>query len=75
MGLFAANGAKKVITASPHCDLKFPEVPATSCPFFVNMITDACSSLEKQDYVEIKELFGVAGGESISYNSNSGFVD
>ena len=32
------------------------EVLATSCPYCVNMITDACNSLEKQGSIEIKEL-------------------
>lgn len=32
------------------------EVLATSCPYCVNMITDACNSLEKQEVLEIKEL-------------------
>ena len=32
------------------------EVLATSCPYCVNMMTDACNSLEKQDSLEIKEL-------------------
>ncbi|MCE5335324.1 MAG: (Fe-S)-binding protein [Desulfobacteraceae bacterium] len=31
-------------------------VLATSCPYCVNMMTDACNSLEKQDVLEIKEL-------------------
>ncbi len=32
------------------------EVLATSCPYCVNMLTDARNSLEKQDALEIKEL-------------------
>jgi len=138
-GLFAANGAKKVITASPHClrsykndcaklgaeleifhytvvvlrlaargkiglSSKPGKKPAFHHPCYLgrhsgnydaaresltsipgspphfmsllrNMITEAFSSLENQDCVEIKELFRVAGGESVSYNSNSGSVD
>lgn len=32
------------------------EVLATSCPYCVNMLTDACASLNKQDALEIREL-------------------
>jgi Fe-S oxidoreductase len=32
------------------------EILATSCPYCVNMITDACDSLGKQEVLEIKEL-------------------
>jgi Fe-S oxidoreductase len=32
------------------------EVLATSCPYCVNMLTDACNSLDKQGVLEIKEL-------------------
>ena len=32
------------------------EVLATSCPYCVNMLTDACASLGKQDALEIREL-------------------
>jgi Fe-S oxidoreductase len=32
------------------------QVLAASCPYCVNMITDACTSLDKQDVLEIKEL-------------------
>lgn len=32
------------------------QVIATSCPYCVNMLTDACNSLEKQDILEVKEL-------------------
>ena len=32
------------------------EVLATSCPYCVNMLTDACMSLNKQDALEIREL-------------------
>jgi Fe-S oxidoreductase len=32
------------------------EVLATSCPYCVNMLTDACNSLDKQGALEIKEL-------------------
>jgi Fe-S oxidoreductase len=32
------------------------EVLATSCPYCVNMLTDACKSLDKSDVLEIKEL-------------------
>ncbi len=32
------------------------EVLATSCPYCVNMLTDACTSLGKQDVLEIREL-------------------
>jgi len=32
------------------------EVLATACPYCVNMLTDACKSLDKQDVLEIVEL-------------------
>ncbi len=32
------------------------EILATSCPYCVNMLTDACKSLEQQDALEILEL-------------------
>ena len=32
------------------------EVLATSCPYCVNMLTDARNSMEKQDALEIVEL-------------------
>jgi Fe-S oxidoreductase len=32
------------------------EILATSCPYCVNMLTDACKSLDKQDELEIVEL-------------------
>lgn len=32
------------------------EILATSCPYCVNMLTDACKSLDKQDTLEILEL-------------------
>lgn len=32
------------------------EVLATSCPYCVNMLTDACKSLDKSEVLEIKEL-------------------
>ncbi|MGC9194248.1 MAG: (Fe-S)-binding protein [Syntrophobacteraceae bacterium] len=32
------------------------EVLATACPYCVNMLTDACTSLNKQDVLEIREL-------------------
>jgi Fe-S oxidoreductase len=32
------------------------EILTTSCPYCVNMLTDACKSLEKQDDLEITEL-------------------
>jgi Fe-S oxidoreductase len=32
------------------------QVLAASCPYCVNMMTDACNSLDKQDVLEIKEL-------------------
>ncbi|HAA03669.1 MAG TPA: cyclic nucleotide-binding protein, partial [Syntrophobacteraceae bacterium] len=32
------------------------EVLATACPYCVNMLTDACKSLDKQDVLEIAEL-------------------
>ena len=32
------------------------EVLVTSCPYCVNMMTDACNSLKKQDALEVKEL-------------------
>jgi Fe-S oxidoreductase len=32
------------------------EVLATACPYCVNMLTDACASLNKQDALEIREL-------------------
>jgi len=35
---------------------KGAEVLTTSCPYCLNMLTDACNSLEKQDVLEITEL-------------------
>jgi Fe-S oxidoreductase len=35
---------------------KGAEVLTTSCPYCLNMLTDACSSLEKEELLEIKEL-------------------
>ncbi|MFP5212069.1 MAG: (Fe-S)-binding protein [Acidobacteriota bacterium] len=35
---------------------KGAEVLATSCPYCVNMLTDACKSLDKADVLEIQEL-------------------
>jgi Fe-S oxidoreductase len=32
------------------------EVLATSCPYCLNMLTDACNSLDKQNVLEIAEL-------------------
>jgi Fe-S oxidoreductase len=32
------------------------QVLATSCPYCVNMMTDACNSMEKQEVLEVKEL-------------------
>jgi len=32
------------------------DVLATSCPYCVNMLTDACKSLEQQDALAILEL-------------------
>ncbi len=32
------------------------QVLTTACPFCVNMLTDACTSMDKQDVLEIKEL-------------------
>ncbi len=32
------------------------QVLTTACPFCVNMLTDACTSMDKQDILEIKEL-------------------
>ena len=32
------------------------EVLATACPYCLNMLTDACKSLDKQDDLEITEL-------------------
>jgi Fe-S oxidoreductase len=31
-------------------------VLTTSCPYCLNMLTDACNSLEKQEVLEINEL-------------------
>ena len=32
------------------------EVLATSCPYCVNMMTDACDSLGKKEVLEVREL-------------------
>jgi len=43
-------------TPGCRCDRFGAQVLATSCPYCVNMMTDACNSMEKQDVLEIKEL-------------------
>jgi Fe-S oxidoreductase len=32
------------------------DILATACPYCINMLTDACNTLDKQDVLEIKEL-------------------
>ena len=38
------------------------QVLATACPYCVNMLTDACNSLGKQDELEIAELSELLAG-------------
>jgi Fe-S oxidoreductase len=38
------------------------EVLATSCPYCLNMLTDACNSLNQQDALAIVELSEVLAG-------------
>jgi hypothetical protein len=41
------------------------EVLTTSCPYCLNMLTDACKSLDQQDALEILELSEILAGALI----------